>query len=97
EVRIGHQLPHKRRQCGRRHQGKQQENGGNIIESRLLLQQECNGKAEHELEAHGQERIKQRNINRVPEFRIVEKINVVAEPDEALHLGQVQPVAKHRV
>ena len=66
EVRIGHQLPHERRQCWRRHQGKQQENGGDVVESRRLLQQECYGKAEHKLKAHGQECIEQRNVNRVP-------------------------------
>jgi hypothetical protein len=97
EVRDGHQLPHQRGKCGRCHQRQQEQDRGDVVEARGPLQQECDAQAQNQLEAHGKEGIGERDIDRVPELRIGEEIDVVVEPDEALHLGQVHPVAQHRV
>ena len=41
--------------------------------------------------------IDQRDLDGVPELRIGEEVDVVVEPDEALHGRQVQPVAQQRI
>jgi hypothetical protein len=97
EVRVRHQLPHERGQGGRRHQRQQQQDRGGVVETRRLLQQQCDAEAEHQFEADRETGIDEGNGDRVPERGVAEERDVVVEPDEALQHRQVQPEAHHRV
>ena len=50
------------------------------------LQQQRDAEAQQQLEAHREEGIGERDVDGVPELRVGEEVDVVVEPDEALHL-----------
>ena len=97
EIGMRHQLPHQCGQGRRRHQRQQQQDGGDVVEARRPLQQQRDAQAQQQFENHRQESIGKRDVDGVPELRIGEEVDVVLEPDEALHGGQVHPVAQHRI
>ena len=97
EIRIGHQLPHQRGERRRRHQRQKQQDRDEIVEAGLLLQKHGDRQAEHQLHADRQHRIEQRHVHSVPEFAVAQEIDVIVEPDEALHRRQVQAKAQQRI
>ena len=78
----------------RRHQRQQQQDRDEIVEASSLLQQQRDAEAEQQFEPTVRAGIEQRHLQRVPEFRVGEEVDVVVEPDEAACVARlVQPVA----
>ena len=92
EVRVGHQLPHERRDRRRGHERQKKQDRDDVIDPCLLLQKHGDRQAENELDPDRQRRVFERHLNGVPELAVRQKVDVVLEPDEPPHHRQVQTI-----
>ncbi len=62
-----------------------------------MTQERRHAETQHQLDPHGEHRIGHRDRHRVPEIRILEEFDVVAEPDETPCLWEGEVVALQRI
>ena len=97
EIGMGHELPHQGGDRGCDHQGQQEGDREHVVEPGRAAQQEGDAQAQHEFDANGEHGVEQRNPHRVPEGAALEQLDVLLEPDEPAHHGQVHVVALQRI